>query len=131
MDWGAYYGAVYVTFFSSIHKVVAHVLTISTFFFTTYLDWSSLAASAYTVVHADRNYNNQRRVPQFLARGPFNTWGFDRGVNFQMENTADGRWELEIMSSWPTYLQLNVFGFDDYFYGDDDGDGIMDRLPPN
>ena len=35
------------------------------------------------------------------------------------------------MSSWPTYVQLNVFGFDNYFYGDVDGDKIMDRLPPN
>ena len=35
------------------------------------------------------------------------------------------------MTSWPTYLMLNVFSFDDYWYGDGDGDGIMDRLPPN
>ena len=48
-----------------------------------------------------------------------------------MENTGDNRWELEIMSVWPTYMQLNVFAFDDYFYGDTDGDGILDRLPPN
>ena len=31
----------------------------------------------------------------------------------------------------PTYLQLNVFGYDDYYYGDVDGDGVLDRLPPN
>lgn len=35
------------------------------------------------------------------------------------------------MARWPTYVQLNVYGYDDYFYGDTDGDGIMDRLPPN
>lgn len=35
------------------------------------------------------------------------------------------------MASWPSYVQLNVFGFDDYFYGDSDGDGVLDRLPPN
>ncbi|EEB87244.1 hypothetical protein MPER_15489, partial [Moniliophthora perniciosa FA553] len=44
---------------------------------------------------------------------------------------AQGKWELEIMASWPTYIQLNVWGFDDYYYGDTDGDGALDRLPPN
>ena len=43
----------------------------------------------------------------------------------------DDRWELEVMATWPTYMQLNVFAFDDYFYGDTDGDGVLDRLPPN
>ncbi|KAF8580884.1 glycosyltransferase family 5 protein [Ramaria rubella] len=93
--------------------------------------WSSLVASSAQVVHADHNSQWQRRVPQFLARGPFNTWGFDNGIPSQMQHTGDGKWELEIMSTWPTYVQLNVFGFDDYFYGDTDGDGVMERLPPN
>jgi alpha-1,3-glucan synthase len=35
------------------------------------------------------------------------------------------------MASWPSYIQLNVYGFDDFFYGDTDGDGVIDRLPPN
>lgn len=48
-----------------------------------------------------------------------------------MDQRTDGKWELEIMASWPSYVQLNVFGYDDYFYGDVDGDGIMERLPPN
>ncbi len=48
-----------------------------------------------------------------------------------MIQNSDGKWELEIMASWPTYVQLNVWGYDDYYYGDTDGDGILDRLPPN
>ncbi|KAF7338273.1 Modular protein with glycoside hydrolase family 13 and glycosyltransferase family 5 domains [Mycena venus] len=74
---------------------------------------------------------HKRRVPQFLARGPFNSWGFDSGISSLMTQNDDGLWELEIMASWPTYVQLNVFGFDDYYYGDSDADGILDRLPPN
>jgi alpha-1,3-glucan synthase len=35
------------------------------------------------------------------------------------------------MAQWPSFVQVNIFGFDDYFYGDIDGDGVMDRLPPN
>ncbi|OCH94959.1 glycoside hydrolase family 13 and glycosyltransferase family 5 domain-containing protein [Obba rivulosa] len=93
--------------------------------------WSNAASSSAVVVHADRDYSMQRRVPQFLARGPFNEWGFDSGIPAQMTHSGDGKWELEIMATWPTYVQLNVFGYDNYYYGDTDGDGIMDRLPPN
>ncbi|EIW51684.1 glycoside hydrolase family 13 and glycosyltransferase family 5 domain-containing protein [Trametes versicolor FP-101664 SS1] len=93
--------------------------------------WSDLAKSASVVVHADHNYNTPRRVPQLLARGPFNEWGFDRGITADMTHKDDGTWELEIMASWPTYVQLNVFGYDNYYYGDSDGDGVLDRLPPN
>lgn len=35
------------------------------------------------------------------------------------------------MCNWTAYIQLNVFGYDDYFYGDINGDGVLDRLPPN
>lgn len=83
-------------------------------------------------MHADYDYSgHKRRVPQFLARGPFNEWGYDLGITSEMTQNDDGLWELEIMATWPTYVQLNVFGFDNYYYGDTDGDGIMDRLPPN
>lgn len=82
-------------------------------------------------MHADYDYSgHKRRVPQFLARGPFNEWGYDLGITSEMTQNDDGLWELEIMATWPTYVQLNVFGFDNYYYGDTDGDGIMDRLPP-
>ncbi|KAJ7219301.1 modular protein with glycoside hydrolase family 13 and glycosyltransferase family 5 domains, partial [Mycena pura] len=94
--------------------------------------WSQATLSTTAVIHADYGYTGaKRRVPQFLARGPFNSWGFDSGIPSLMTQNADGLWELEIMASWPTYVQLNVWGFDDYYYGDTDGDGILDRLPPN
>ncbi|KAF8843644.1 glycoside hydrolase family 13/glycosyltransferase family 5 protein [Paxillus ammoniavirescens] len=93
--------------------------------------WSQVASSSSVVVHADVGFATQRRVPQFLARGPFNQWGYDQGISAVMTQSGDGIWELEIMASWPTFVQLNVFGYDDYYYGDVDGDGVMDRLPPN
>ncbi|KAJ3541757.1 hypothetical protein NM688_g6042 [Phlebia brevispora] len=93
--------------------------------------WSALATAATVVIHADRDYPKPRRVPQFLARGPFNEWGFDQGIPAQMDHNDEGKWELEIMATWPTYVQLNVWGFDDYYYGDVDNDGVLDRLPPN
>ncbi|KAI0647127.1 glycoside hydrolase family 13 and glycosyltransferase family 5 protein [Trametes meyenii] len=93
--------------------------------------WSDLAKSASVVVHSDHGYDTPRRVPQLLARGPFNEWGFDKGIPAEMTHKKENRWELEIMASWPTYVQLNVFGYDNYYYGDADGDGVLDRLPPN
>ncbi|VDB82993.1 unnamed protein product [Peniophora sp. CBMAI 1063] len=93
--------------------------------------WSELAASASHVVHADSGVKHQRRVPQFLARGPFNSWGFDAGSESTFELKGDGTWELEFEGVWPSFIELNVFGFDDYYYGDVDGDGVLDRLPPN
>ncbi|OCB86737.1 modular protein [Sanghuangporus baumii] len=93
--------------------------------------WAENAASSYQVVHADHDYQYKRRVPQLLGRGPFNTWGYDSGINSQFEQTDDNRWELELMTTWPAYMMVNVFGFDDFWYGDTDGDGIMDRLAPN
>jgi alpha-1,3-glucan synthase len=82
-------------------------------------------------MHADYGYKYARTVPQFLARGPYNQWGFDKGLSAEMTQKTDHTWEFEIMATWPTYLQLNIFGFDDYYYGDVDGDGVLDRLPPN
>lgn len=72
------------------------------------VDWSQAALSTSAVVHADYGYSGHpRRVPQFLARGPFNQWGFDQGLPNLMTQNEDGKWELEIMASWPTYVQLN------------------------
>jgi alpha-1,3-glucan synthase len=58
-------------------------------------------------------------------------WGFDAGIPSTMVQVQDDLWELEVMDKWPSNVQLNVFGYSDYFYGDTDGDGIMERLPPN
>jgi alpha-1,3-glucan synthase len=94
-------------------------------------DWSDAAKSASAVVHADHGYDLQRRVPQLLVRGPFNSWGSEEDIPSRMTQNNQGKWELNIMYTWPTYVQLNVFEYDDYYYGDVDGDGVLDRLPPN
>jgi len=46
------------------------------------VDWSQATLSVGHVVHG---YTGpRRRVPQFLARGPFNTWDYDKGVTSLM-----------------------------------------------
>ena len=69
-------------------------------------DWSDIANSAAHVVHADRGFT--QRVPQYLMRGPFSQWGFDKGINSVVTTNNKGQWELEIMARWPTFVQLNV-----------------------
>lgn len=66
-----------------------------------------------------------------LVRGPYNTWGYDHGLPSVMQQTKDNVWEIELMAQWPTYFQINIFSYDDFYYGDTDGDGVLDRLPPN
>ena len=96
-----------------------------------YIDWNQAILSSSAVIHADIGVPMPRRVPQFIARGPYNVWGFDLGLPNLLVQNEKGLWELEIMATWPSYIQLNVWAFDDYFYGDYDGDGVLDRLPPN
>lgn len=60
--------------------------------------WSSLVSSAQVVVHGDSNYNGpERRNPQFLARGAFNSWGLDKGLTMNLENNGlDDGWTLAV-----------------------------------
>lgn len=58
-------------------------------------------------------------------------FGYDQGVPATFKATEDGTWTLPVMDRWPSLIQVNIFGFDDYFLGDADGDGVIDRLPPN
>lgn len=95
--------------------------------------WSELGGSAAHLVHADANWNKgQRRWPQLLARGTFNNWGYDLGASAHFKDPNESHdWVIPMSAAWPTYIQLNVWAYDDYFYGDTDGDGVIDRLPPN
>ena len=95
--------------------------------------YSALVGSSFHIEHADADWTGgQRRWPQLLARGAFNTWGFDLGTSAHFAlNSSDHIWTFPFMAAWPAYIQLNIWAFDDYFYGDTDGDGIIDRLPPN
>ncbi|KAF8258344.1 hypothetical protein EI94DRAFT_1912815, partial [Lactarius quietus] len=65
--------------------------------------WTQLMQSAAAIVHADLGYGQRRRVPQFFTHGPFNAWGFDKGITAQMTQNSQDKWELAIMSTWPTY----------------------------
>ncbi|KAF5390171.1 hypothetical protein D9757_002866 [Collybiopsis confluens] len=94
--------------------------------------WSSAVMSSSHVVHSDYGWSGfARRVPQLIATGGFNEWGNNKGIENTFKQTGDGLWAFTYMYYWPAYFQVNVWGQDNYFYGDVDGDGVLDRLAPN
>ncbi|KIK62214.1 glycosyltransferase family 5 protein [Collybiopsis luxurians FD-317 M1] len=95
--------------------------------------WSEATLTAENIAHADWDYSGLPCcVHQFLARGVFNQWGNDRRIDsqFKFVLNLDAKWELKIMTSWPSDVQLNV-NILDYYCSDMDSDGILDWLPPN
>ncbi|KAL1410802.1 hypothetical protein Q8F55_001744 [Vanrija albida] len=95
--------------------------------------YSKVAGTAAQVVHADssdyKGFN--RRWPQVLLSGPFNQWGYDTGINAHFKTVGDGVWSMPVASTWPNLFHINIWKFDDYYYGDADNDGVLDRYPPN
>jgi len=95
--------------------------------------WSKLGGSSAQAVDADYGYTGKdiRTVPQLLLRGPFNQWGYDLGTNNGF-TPRQNNWTFDIMTSWPNFFQVTPFDVHDKFYwGDVDGDGALDLLPPN
>ncbi|KAA1078201.1 Cell wall alpha-1,3-glucan synthase ags1 [Puccinia graminis f. sp. tritici] len=95
--------------------------------------WSKLAGSAAQTVDSDYGYSGTdiRTVPQLLLRGPFNQWGYDLGTNNGF-TSREGNWTFDIMTNWPNFFQVTPFDVhDELYYGDVDGDGALDLLPPN
>ena len=39
-----------------------------------------------------------------LGSGPIQQLGLRQGITSEMKHNADGKWELKIMASWPTYV---------------------------
>ncbi|KAJ3818641.1 glycoside hydrolase family 13 and glycosyltransferase family 5 protein [Lentinula raphanica] len=132
--------------------------------------WSQATLSSAVIAHADSGgYTGPaRRLPGFLARGDFNEWGNNLGVNsrftlaedvayspFSQSSSLSSNsllsprggsntlWELKLMTTWPTFIQLSPFASSSsttspdsplstsYTFGDTDSDSILDRLPPN
>jgi alpha-1,3-glucan synthase len=97
-----------------------------------------LGSSAF-VQHSDSgDVPFQRVFPHIRIHGPYNKWGYDAGLPGSMDLVADHNWTLHFMYEWPAVFQLNIWGINPdnqpdvtAIYGDIDGDGIVDRLPPS
>jgi alpha-1,3-glucan synthase len=100
--------------------------------------WNHFLGSSSFLQHGDAKFDTPRRFPHLFANGPFNQFGFDAGLKNTLQHTTDGQWEWHYMDEWPGRVQLNVWGMNpdgkpdqSFVYGDLDGDGVLDRLPPS
>lgn len=102
--------------------------------------WNKITGSSDHFQHGDTGRESlpPRRFPHFWVQGSFNQFGYDSGYRSQMRmNNKNGRWEYDFMAEWPAQLQLNAWGVNPdgrpdqtQVYGDIDGDGVLDRIPP-
>ena len=100
--------------------------------------WSKMLGSGSFKQEGDSTPQKARRFPHLFLHGTHNKFGFDAGIKNQLTLNADGRWEVHLMDEWPTQFQLNVWGMNPdgkpdagFVYGDVEGDGVLDRMPPS
>lgn len=102
--------------------------------------FSRFAGSSAHVQQGDLD-SKQRRFPSMFLNGPYNSYGFDAGLDnrFKLEN--DNEWTLHWMSEWSSkgsVAQINIWGINPdgqpdqtMVLGDINGDSVLDRLPPS
>ena len=101
--------------------------------------WSQMTGSSDHLQHADVMGSSMppRRFPHLFIHGQFNQYGYDSGLPNTMEQDADGIWNYDFMTEWPTQFQINIWGMNPDgepdvtgAFGDVDNDSIIDRIPP-
>ncbi|KAK3321725.1 hypothetical protein B0H66DRAFT_513919 [Apodospora peruviana] len=97
-----------------------------------------LGSSAF-IQHSDSNdVPFDRAFPHIRIHGPYNKWGYDAGLPGAMDLIHHHKWSFHYMYEWPANFQLNIWGINkdnqpdvSLIFGDIDGDGVVDRLPPS
>ncbi|KAK4501124.1 hypothetical protein PRZ48_006930 [Zasmidium cellare] len=102
--------------------------------------FSRLAGSSAHVQQADL-HSRQRRFPSMFLNGPYNSYGFDAGLDNRFKLRDNNEWTLHWMTEWSprgSVAQINVWGINPdgkpdqtIVLGDIDGDSVLDRLPPS
>ncbi|RDW75231.1 glycosyltransferase family 5 protein [Coleophoma cylindrospora] len=103
--------------------------------------WSRLTGSADHRQHgelaADRKNLPARQFPHVFAQGAWNQYGYDSGLPSTLTLVSDNLWSFKFMAEWPNTVAFNVWGVNPdkspdqtLVFGDVDGDGILDRVPP-
>jgi alpha-1,3-glucan synthase len=102
--------------------------------------WSRVTGSSSYIQHADADWNNKppRRFPHLFAQGPYNAFGYDKGLESQFKQDDQGTYSLHLMSEWPDHVQVNIWGMNPdgkpdagWVFGDVDNDTVLDRQPPD
>ncbi|KKK19324.1 hypothetical protein P175DRAFT_0501355 [Aspergillus ochraceoroseus IBT 24754] len=103
--------------------------------------WSRWTGSSDYVQEGDVNWESKvpRRFPHVHLNGPYNQYGYDRGLDNKIElDTVDSYWKYHFTSEWPAIAQLNIWGINpdgkpdqSWVLGDVDDDNVLDRMPPS
>ncbi|PYI33201.1 hypothetical protein BP00DRAFT_132948 [Aspergillus indologenus CBS 114.80] len=101
--------------------------------------WSQLTGSSDYVQEGDYDWNGPaRRFPHLFFNGPYNQYGYDAGLNNVAKQDSDGFWNFRVIAEYPAQGQFNVWGMnpdgkpdESFVFGDVDGDGVLDRMPPS
>lgn len=101
--------------------------------------WSQLLGSSSYEQHGDLDYDGpRRRFPHLWVSGPFNEYGYDAGLTSEITHTGESLWAFHYMDEWPARFQVSVWGMNpdgqpdqSFVFGDVDGDGVLDRMPPS
>lgn len=102
--------------------------------------FSRFAGSSDHVQQGDIG-SKPRRFPHMFLNGPYNSYGYDAGLNNRFELQDNNEWTFHWMTEWSRHgsaAQINVWGIDpdgqpdqSMVLGDIDGDSVLDRLPPS
>lgn len=102
--------------------------------------FSRFRGSSDHVQQADLD-SKPRRLPNLFLNGPYNSYGYDAGLDNTFKLSNDGEWSIPWMTEWSasgSVAQLNVWGMNPdgqpdqtIVLGDIDGDSVLDRLPPS
>jgi alpha-1,3-glucan synthase len=103
--------------------------------------WNQMIGSSHHVQHADlagSKMQPSRRWPHAWVHGEYNEWGYDSGLENQMNQISTGEWKAEIFAEWPSSVLVNVWGINpdgrpdkSAAFGDIDQDGVLDLVPPD
>ncbi|CAK47606.1 CAZyme family GH13 [Aspergillus niger] len=101
--------------------------------------WSQLTGSSDYVQEGDYDWNGpRRRFPHFFFDGPYNQYGYDAGLDNVVKQDSEGYWNFRVVAEYPAQGQFNVWGMDpngkpdeSFVFGDVDGDGVLERMPPS
>ena len=103
--------------------------------------FSRLTGSSDYIQEGDYDWkeNSVRRFPHLWFNGPFNQYGYDAGVENEMQfDSKTLRWNYDFVYEWPAVGQLNAWGIDPSnipdnteVYGDVGNSSTMLKLPPS
>ncbi|KAF4765071.1 hypothetical protein N7455_003955 [Penicillium solitum] len=103
--------------------------------------FSKLTGSSDYIQEGDYNWDNDavRRFPHLWFNGPFNQYGYDAGLDNEMQfDSKSLRWNYDFVYDWPAVGQLNVWGIgpggipdNTEVYGDVGNSSTILQLPPS